>query len=178
MKFNKITDYLWEIPKSGNMNVPGYYSSEKMIDHMIREKAAEQAANVACLPGIVDKSLAMPDVHWGYGFPIGGVAAFDTEKGVISPGGIGYDINCGVRLLRTNLQKKDIAGKIRDAVSGLFADIPSGVGSTGKLNLNTNEVCDVLEKGAAWAVKKGYGDIRDLKYTEEEGTLCGADRPP
>ena len=176
MKLNRITDYLWEIPQAGDMNVPGFiYSSAKMIDHVIREKAAEQAANVACLPGIVDKSLAMPDVHWGYGFPIGGVAAFDIEKGVISPGGIGYDINCGVRLLRTNLQKCDIAGKIRDAVNGLFTNIPSGVGSTGKINLSPDEVCGVLEKGAAWAVKKGYGAARDLKYTEEEGTLKGAD---
>jgi tRNA-splicing ligase RtcB len=146
-----------------------------MIDHVIREKAAEQAANVATLPGIVDKSLAMPDVHWGYGFPIGGVAAFDTEKGVISPGGIGYDINCGVRLLRTNLQKEDIAVKMKEAVAGLFLNVPSGVGSTGKLNLASNEVRDVLEDGAGWAVKMGYGEARDLKYTEEGGALKGAD---
>jgi len=176
MKLNRITDYLWEIPKAGAMNVPGLiYSSEKMIDHVIREKAAEQVANVATLPGIVDKSLAMPDVHWGYGFPIGGVAAFDVDNGVISPGGIGYDINCGVRLLRTNLQKSALTNKIREAVYGLFANIPSGVGSTGKLNLSPDEVCEVLAKGAAWAVKKGYGEARDLQYTEEEGSLKGAD---
>ena len=176
MKLNKITDYLWEIPRTGEMNVPGYiYSSPKMIDHVIREKAAEQAADVACLPGIVDKSLGMPDVHWGYGFPIGGVAAFDVDKGVISPGGIGYDINCGVRLLRTNLHKNEIAGKIQEAVNRLFSHIPSGVGSTGKLNLTADEVRAVLEKGAAWAVKHGYGDARDLTYTEEGGALKGAD---
>ena len=176
MKLKKITDYLWEIPQSGAMLVPGLiYSSEKMIDHVIREKAAQQVADVASLPGIVGKSLAMPDVHWGYGFPIGGVAAFDIDKGVISPGGIGYDINCGVRLLRTNLRKNDIKGKIKEVINELFANIPSGVGSTGKLNLTASEVSAVLEKGAAWAVKKGCGELRDLQYTEEEGTLAGAD---
>ena len=117
----------------------------------------------------------MPDVHWGYGFPIGGVAAFDTEKGVISPGGIGYDINCGVRLLRTNLQKKDITGKIKDLVNSLFAEYSFRRGLDRQAQHYPDEVCGVLEKGALWAVQKGYGDKRDLKYTEEEGALKGAD---
>ncbi|MBN1622706.1 MAG: RtcB family protein [Endomicrobiales bacterium] len=158
------------------MNVPGViYSSAKMIDHVIREKAAQQAANVATLPGILEKSMAMPDVHWGYGFPIGGVAAFDLDKGVISPGGIGYDINCGVRLLRTNLQKENISGKIQSLIAGLFTNIPSGVGSTGKLNLRAREVKDVLEQGAEWALSKGFGEKEDLTHTEETGCLDGAD---
>ncbi len=176
MKLNKVTEYLWEIPRAGNMNVPGFiYSSEKLIENVIAEKAADQVANVAMLPGIVDKSLAMPDIHWGYGFPIGGVAAFDTEKGVISPGGIGYDINCGVRLLRTNLYKSDITDKVKETIAELFLDIPSGVGSTSALNLSQGDMRGVMEKGAAWAVNKGYGEARDLKYTEEEGAMKGAD---
>jgi tRNA-splicing ligase RtcB (3'-phosphate/5'-hydroxy nucleic acid ligase) len=176
MNLKKIDDCRWEIPKSGYMNVPGIiYSSERMIDKVIKEKAAEQVANVACLPGIINKSLAMPDVHWGYGFPIGGVAAFDVDKGVISPGGIGYDINCGVRLLRTSLTKEEIKNKRPDLVNTLFINIPSGVGSTGKLNLTSNEVRQVLEQGASWAVKKGYGEPEDLEHLEEKGTLEGAD---
>ena len=167
MHLNKIDDYRWEIPVSGAMNVPGLiFSSEQMISSVIREKAAEQLENVACLPGIVGRALAMPDIHWGYGFPIGGVAAFDIDKGVISPGGIGYDINCGVRLLRTNLTKKDIEKHIQKLVEQIFFNVPSGVGSTGKLNLNNKEVRSVLENGAAWAVKNGYGSQHDLAHTE------------
>ncbi|MFH1369007.1 MAG: RtcB family protein [Elusimicrobiota bacterium] len=176
MNLIKIDECRWEIPKTGKMRVPGIiYASEQMISHIIGEKAAEQVANVAALPGIIDKAMAMPDIHWGYGFPIGGVAAFDAEEGVISPGGIGYDINCGVRLLRTNLQFKEIEKKVPALVDALFTNIPSGVGSTGKLNLSKDEVMQVLEQGSHWAVKKGFGSPDDLAHTEEEGRMEGAD---
>lgn len=176
MNLKKIDDYRWEVPKTGAMRVPGLiYASEKMIEQIKKEKAVEQVANVAAMPGIVGKSMAMPDVHWGYGFPIGGVAAFDVETGVISPGGIGYDINCGMRLLRTNLAKEDIKDKIQNLITGLFNNVPSGVGSTGKLNLSASEVKDVLEHGAQWAVKRGFGSSQDLRHIEEEGKYKGAD---
>lgn len=176
MNLKKLDNYRWEIPKTGSMNVSGViYTSHDMVDHIIREKAAQQVANVATLPGIIGHAMAMPDIHWGYGFPIGGVAAFDINKGIISPGGIGYDVNCGIRLLRTNLQKNDIDKKVPTLVAGLFSNIPSGVGSTGKLNLRISEVKDVLEQGAGWAVKKGFGTKEDLEHTEERGCLEGAD---
>jgi tRNA-splicing ligase RtcB (3'-phosphate/5'-hydroxy nucleic acid ligase) len=172
----KIDDYRWLIPKTGPMRAEGLiYADEKMLDGIIRDKASGQVGNVACLPGIEGRSLAMPDIHWGYGFPIGGVAAFDISNGVISPGGIGFDINCGVRMLRSNLKKEDISAKLPELISGLFANIPSGVGSTGKINLTKDEVRQVLDKGAKWAVKKGYGNSEDLGHTEEEGCLEGAD---
>lgn len=176
MEIKQIDDYRWEIPKTGAMRVPGeIFASEDLIDRVVREKAAEQVANVATLPGIVGRAMAMPDIHWGYGFPIGGVAAFDAEEGVISPGGIGYDINCGVRLLRTNLFLKDIKDRMEDIVRGLFGNVPSGVGSTGKLNLSPGEVKSVLRDGARWAVSQGFGDPDDLRHIEEEGRLDGAD---
>ncbi|OGS46124.1 MAG: RNA-splicing ligase RtcB [Elusimicrobia bacterium RIFOXYD2_FULL_34_15] len=172
----KVDDYRWKIEKTGSMNVEGLiFASEKMVPSICSDNAHQQVANVAALPGIIGKSFAMPDIHWGYGFPIGGVAAFDINKGVISPGGIGYDINCGVRLLRTNLLKKDIERNIKNLVAGLFNNIPSGVGATGKLNLLANEVKSVLEKGAKWAVEKGFGEKEDLKNIEENGTFKDAD---
>jgi len=172
----KIDNYRWEIEKTGSMKTEGLiYASEKMVSHICGDNAYKQVANVATLPGILGKSLAMPDIHWGYGFPIGGVAAFDINNGVISPGGIGFDINCGVRLLRTNLAKKDIEQHIKKLISGLFSNIPSGVGSTGKLNLSAGEVKNVLEKGAGWAVERGFGEKNELKNTEESGCLNGAD---
>ena len=151
MKLNKITDYLWEIPQSGSMNVPGrIYASDKLMTIMGEDKSPEQVSNVACLPGIVNYSLAMPDIHWGYGFPIGGVAAFDIEKGgVISPGGVGYDINCGVRLMRTNLFVKDIESRLKEILSALFYAVPSGVGSAGAIpKLNPEEEHRLLTQGA------------------------------
>jgi len=172
----KIDDYRWLVPKTGGMLTDGMvYASEKMVNAICRDKANGQVANVAHLPGIYGKSLAMPDIHWGYGFPIGGVAAFDASTGIISPGGIGFDINCGVRLLRTNLRKQDIAGKLPSIIAGLFSNIPSGVGSTGRINLTKDEVRKVLEKGAGWAVRSGYGSEEDLSHTEENGCMEGAD---
>ncbi len=172
----KISDFLWEIPKAGKMRVPArIYATENMLPDILRDNAAEQAANVAWLPGIVNYSFAMPDIHWGYGFPIGGVAAFDVEEGIVSPGGVGYDINCGVRLLRTDLQRKDVEPKLHQVVDALFHNIPSGVGSKGQLKLKPAEEKRVLQLGARWAVTNGYGSEADLDKIEENGTMPGAD---
>jgi len=175
---NKLDDYRWEIPKSykDGMRVPGLiYADESMLPHIREEQALEQVANVAFLPGIVSRSLAMPDIHWGYGFPIGGVAATRVEDGVISPGGVGFDINCGTRLLRTNLTEEEVSPKIEKLVDALYHNVPSGVGSEGKLRLDQREIDKVLVKGARWAVEKGYGEAEDLEVTEEKGSMDGAD---
>ncbi len=174
----KIDDYRWRIPRSFDpgMRVPGViYADENLLKSIRRDQAPLQVANVAHLPGIVKHSLAMPDIHWGYGYPIGGVAAFDMENGVISPGGVGYDINCGTRLLRTNLGLEDVKGRIRQLVDTLFANIPCGVGCKGKIRLSSDEEEEVLVKGAKWAVDKGYGWKEDVEYTEEKGAMPGAD---
>ncbi len=175
---NKIDDFRWELSpdyKSG-MRVPGLlYADEPMISQLGDDQSPEQVANVAFLPGIVGKSLAMPDMHWGYGFPIGGVAATRVSDGVVSPGGVGFDINCGVRLLSTNLTEKDVKPKIEILVSRLFSDIPSGVGSAGRIRLKGNQINSVLRKGARWAIEEGYGEPSDLEFTEENGCMKGAD---
>jgi tRNA-splicing ligase RtcB len=172
----KVDDYRWKIEKTGSMNTEGLiFASEKMVSHICGDNAYKQVQNVAALPGILGKSMAMPDIHWGYGFPIGGVAAFDLKTGIISPGGIGFDINCGVRLIRTNLVKKDVQDRMKQLVSALFINIPSGVGATGKINLSGRDVKRVLEKGAEWAVKTGYGTAADLNHIEETGVLDGSD---
>jgi len=175
----KIDDYRLKIPKSykSQMRVDGViYVDSRLLEKVKEDQAPEQVANVATLPGILKYSMAMPDIHWGYGFPIGGVAGFDTKTGVISPGGVGYDINCGVRLLRTNLFRKDITQDILEKlVRSLFHNIPSGVGSTGKIRISEREVKDVLIKGARWAFEQGYGTKDDLEYTEERGQMQGAD---
>jgi tRNA-splicing ligase RtcB len=174
----KIDDYRWEIPqdyKSG-MKVPGLiYADGKMLDIIREEQSLEQVANVAFLPGIVGRSMAMPDIHWGYGFPIGGVAATRVSDGVISPGGVGYDINCGVRLLRTNLDEDEVRPKIEELINHLFINIPSGVGSKGKIRINIKEIDEVLASGAEWAVKHSYGNHDDLDVTEENGCMKAAD---
>lgn len=175
----KIDDYRWRIPKSykPGMRVPGViYADEKLLKDIRQDRAPEQVANVAFLPGIVKASLAMPDIHWGYGFSIGGVAATDAEQnGVISPGGVGFDINCGVRMLKTNFQYDEIKNKIKDLVYVLFSDIPSGVGSKGDIRVSEREEREILVKGAKWAVEKGYGTQEDLECTEEYGAIQGAD---
>lgn len=175
---NKIDDYRWEIPQNykPGMRVPGLiYADENMLEAIRDDHAPEQVANVAFLPGIVGRSLAMPDIHLGYGFAIGGVAATRLEDGVISPGGVGYDINCGVRLLRTNLTEKEVKPKIKELVNELFNSVPSGLGSEGKIRLSEREMDEVLVKGAKWAVEHGFGTPRDLEVTEEGGCLKGAD---
>jgi tRNA-splicing ligase RtcB len=174
----KIDDYRWEIPREyrSGMRVPGLiYASEDMLDSIREEQAAEQVVNVAFLPGIVGHSLAMPDIHWGYGFPIGGVAATRVEDGVVSPGGVGYDINCGVRLLRTNMREDEVRPKMEELLSALFTQIPSGLGSTGKIKVGKKEMDDILTAGARCAVKRGFGTDDDLDVTEEGGCLKGAD---
>lgn len=175
----KIDEYRWRIPRSykPGMRVPGLiYADEKLLKDIYKDKALEQVANVAFLPGIVNASLAMPDIHWGYGFPIGGVAATDIEEGgVVSPGGVGFDINCGIRLVRTNLQYEDIKDKLDNLVYALFSDVPAGVGSKGNIRVNPEEEREILVKGAKWAVQKGYGTQDDLDCTEENGAIAGAD---
>lgn len=172
----KIDKYRWEVPKTGAMRVPGIiYATESMLAGSSQNEPLKQVANVATLPGILRASLAMPDMHWGYGFPIGGVAAFDWESGVISPGGVGYDINCGVRLATTSLIENDIRPKLKELVDALFRDIPSGVGSTGPIKLSIPEVKKVLKNGSRWAVSQGLGDASDLDFTEEGGCMENAD---
>ncbi len=170
------TKYIIDIGTIPRMNVPGViYASDKMIPKILLDKSPIQVANVATLPGILKASMAMPDIHWGYGFPIGGVAAFDIEKGVISPGGVGYDINCGVRLLRTNFKKEEIENKIDEILNKLFANIPSGVGSSGKLRLRFEDLDNLMVKGVRWAIEKGYGRPEDIETIEENGSMKGAD---
>ena len=175
---NKIDDYRYEIPKSykKGMNTSGLiFADEKMIEQVKQGDAAEQVANVATIPGLLGKSMAMPDIHWGYGFPIGGVAATDFDEGVLSPGGVGFDINCGVRLVKTNLVHDDVQSKIRALVDSMFENVPSGLGSKGKIRLKGNQIEDVMNLGAEWAVENGYGWESDLKHTEEEGRMKNAD---
>ncbi len=174
---NRIDDYRWEIPRSykAGMRVPGLiYADQAMLALIREEQAPEQVANVAFLPGIIGRSMAMPDIHWGYGFPIGGVAATSIKDGVVSPGGVGYDINCGVRLLRTNLTEAEVKPRISALVNALFNHVPSGLGSEGKIRLSDRDLRDVLEKGAQWAVSHGYGLSDDLEVTEEGGAMKGA----
>ncbi len=177
-ELKKIDDFRYKIPRSykAGMKTDGLiYASEKMLSQITSDNAPEQVANVATLPGIVGCAMAMPDIHWGYGFPIGGVAAFDIEEGIISPGGVGYDINCGVRLLRTNLTDDDVRDKIKQLVHQIFNNVPSGVGSKGKIRINENEVKDVLKGGAQWALQKGFGWKEDVDHIEARGALPGAD---
>jgi tRNA-splicing ligase RtcB len=173
----KVDDYRWKIPEDykAGMRVPGLiYASKEMLESMCEEQTLEQVANVASLPGIVGYSFAMPDIHWGYGFPIGGVAAMDVRDGVISPGGVGYDINCGVRLLSTNLNEPEVRPRIKELINELFANVPSGLGSEGKIKVGQKEMEQVMIEGARWAVKRGLGYEEDLDVTEENGCLAGA----
>ena len=174
----KVGEHRWLIPKDYKscMRTDGLiYASERLLAGIRCDQAPEQVANVACLPGIQGKSLAMPDIHWGYGFPIGGVAAMSYEDGVVSPGGVGYDINCGVRMLRTDLEKEDVEPKIPELVNALFHDVPSGVGSEGKIRLKDPELKQVMHKGGKWAVEQGFGWAEDVEVTEEQGMLSMAD---
>ncbi len=158
------------------MRVPArIYATGTMIDAIRNDNAPVQAANVAHLPGIVKYSLAMPDIHWGYGFPIGGVAAFDLNDGVVSPGGVGYDINCGVRLMASRLSRSQIQPKLRSLVNSLFRHVPTGVGARGELRVSHSVERQVLKDGAVWAVNNGYGSEDDLEYIEENGRMTGGD---
>ncbi|GIW40673.1 MAG: RNA-splicing ligase RtcB [Candidatus Binatia bacterium] len=173
----RVGKVVWEIPKSGGMRVPGrIYATEKLLRDIEKDESLRQVVNVAHLPGIVGYSLAMPDIHLGYGFPIGGVAAVDLEEGVISPGGVGYDINCGVRLVATSLRFEEIQPRLERLADALFEAIPCGVGSEGAIpKLSVSDEKRLIERGAAWAVERGYGTPDDLEHTEEGGCLAGAD---
>jgi len=176
MNIKQIDQYRWEVPKTGAMRVPGIvYATESMLKGSQQNEPLKQVANVATLPGIVKASLAMPDMHWGYGFPIGGVAAFDWESGIISPGGVGYDINCGVRLATTALVEKEIRPKLENLVNAIFQGIPAGVGSKGDIKLSVKEVKKVLRTGSGWAVRQGLGEKVDLEHTEDGGCMENAD---
>ncbi len=174
---NRRADGVWEIPvtyRSG-MRVPGrIYATERLVEEM-DIGVFEQTVNVACLPGIVEAAFCMPDGHRGYGFPIGGVAAFDTKEGVISPGGIGFDINCGMRLVRTNLVRGEVAPRVEELVDALFERVPVGVGGTGSLKLTREEYFELLRDGMVWALRCGYATEEDLGRTEDGGRADGAD---
>jgi len=174
----RITDYLYEIPKEyrEDMRVPArIYADEKLLEATFRDRSLEQLVNTATLPGIVGYALAMPDIHQGYGFTIGGVAATRYPSGVISPGGVGYDINCGVRLLISDLEVEEVKPHISTLISALYRNVPSGVGEKGGIRLSPSQMDQVLEKGAAWAVKQGYGTQEDLERIEERGAMAGAE---
>jgi tRNA-splicing ligase RtcB len=178
IRVERVNGYLWEIPRFGGMRVPGrIYASGPIFEQIRDEGGLQQVVNVAHLPGIVGYSLAMPDIHWGYGFPIGGVAATDpADGGVISPGGVGYDINCGVRLAMTGFQAEDVIPRIREIVAAFFRLIPCGVGSSDAVQkAGPKEMKSLMVKGARWAVERGYGKASDLDFIEEGGCLEGAD---
>jgi len=174
----RLSDHVWKIPtdyKPG-MRVPGIvYASEELLLKAQEDKALEQVVNVAFLPGIISASYAAPDIHWGYGFPIGGVAATDLDEGVISPGGVGFDINCGVRLLRSDLVAKEHVRSIEKLMYEIARNVPKGVGSRGKIRLKRKEMAKMMTQGVAWAIKNGYGWPDDAERVEESGTLAGAD---
>lgn len=176
--FIKLDECRWLIPKGtrpGMLTDGLIYATEDMLPDISEDRAHEQVANVACLPGIVGRSMAMPDIHWGYGFPIGGVAATDAASGVISPGGVGYDINCGVRILRTSLTAGEVRPRIQDLVNELFRAVPAGVGGKGGLELKPADLRKVLADGAGWAVANGYGISDDLAACEDGGRIAAAD---
>lgn len=177
MTVNRITDEIWEIPsseKSGMLVPARIYASRAILESMDRG-VFDQVTNVACLPGISRYALCMPDGHWGYGFPIGGVAAFHVEDGIISPGGVGYDINCGMRLIRTDLTLADVQPKLERLLTELFRKVPAGVGAGGFVRLNRQEFASVMTQGARWCIQQSYGWDRDLARIEEGGCLAGAD---
>jgi len=178
MQLIALDEYRFRIPRDERRGMRTdviIYASKELIDQIRKDQSLEQAMNVATLPGIVGYSLAMPDIHQGYGFPIGGVAATDIQSGVVSPGGVGFDINCGVRLVRTNLTQDEVRPRLREVVNQLFRDIPCGTGSEGPIRLSNAQLDQVLVEGARWAVRQGYGVERDAEFAEEGGCLPGAD---
>ena len=173
----KITDYLYEIPQSfrEDMRVPArIYTSEKMLDDVFQDKSLEQLVNMTTFPGIVRYALAMPDIHEGYGFPIGGAAAVKISDGVISPGGVGYDINCGVRVLASEISYKEAKPHLVNLMDKIFRQVPSGTGKGGEVKLGKEAMSNVLERGVPWAVEKGFGNSEDIEVCEEEGSMKGA----
>ena len=176
IELERIDDFRYRIPRRGAMRVPGLiFASRELMADIRHDRSTEQVVNVAHLPGIIGHSIAMPDIHWGYGFPIGGVAAFDADEGVLSPGGVGYDINCGVRLLASRLDRRALDGRLPQLASALHRAIPSGVGSKSHRRLTAAELDRVLVRGAGWAVAEGYGRAEDLENAEERGNIEGAE---
>jgi tRNA-splicing ligase RtcB len=178
MQLEKIDDYRWLIPrtaKPGMLTDTVVYASERLLEAIRRDQSLDQAANVAMMPGIVGRALAMPDIHQGYGFPIGGVAAMDEHHGVVSPGGVGFDINCGVRLLSSNLTVSEVRPKLRELVHQLFRDIPSGTGQSSRIGASTTDLNRIMEKGPKWAIERDIGSESDLDNTEDRGCIAGAD---
>jgi tRNA-splicing ligase RtcB len=174
-RLERVGECAWRFAPQGAMRAPVVlYATRELLERM-DDKVLEQASNVATLPGIVGASYAMPDAHWGYGFPIGGVAAFDPDEGVVSAGGVGFDISCGVRCLLTSLREEEVRARQKELADALFAKIPAGVGSTGRLRLSGREMDAMLAGGARWAVEKGHGDPRDLERVEERGSMAGAE---
>jgi len=170
----KIADNVWELKKEGKMNVPGIvFASDVLMDKIKNDKTLEQVRNVACLPGIIEKSIALADAHQGYGFSIGGVAAFDLDKGIISPGGVGYDINCGVRLLSSGLDKKEFLKKRKEVLDEIYKNVPAGVGEKSDFRLGDKEINEVLNSGVGWALGKGYANEDDREKIEDRGCLTG-----
>ena len=173
----KLNDYEWELPKNvrDKMNVKAKIIANKFIIDSVEDEAVNQLTNVACLPGIIEPVIGLADMHWGYGLPMGAVSAFDTEKGIISAGLCGFDINCGVNSIKTNLTFKEIKPKLKELVPALFNSIPCGVGSKGKLKLEPKQLDKVLLNGVNWAIENGYGTKDDAKHLEENGSMKGAD---
>lgn len=175
-QIEQLDAYRWRLPKTDCMNADGLvYADEELFKDLRNDAALAQVANVACLPGIVGASMAMPDCHYGYGFPIGGVAAFDAEEGIISPGGVGYDINCGVRLIRSDLTVAEVRAHLQNLASAINAAIPAGAGEKGPLRLSSDQLSEVLVQGPSWVVKQGYGVPEDIEHTEDGGQIPGAD---
>src|SRR4030042_5637693 len=174
---NKISDFVWEIPKSfrADMRVPArIYADQNLLEKVFDDRSLEQLINVATLPGIINYALAMPDMHEGYGFPIGGVAGFEAKEGIISPGGVGYDINCGGRVLRSDLNFGEIQPHIVALMNQIQRDVPSGVGRGGGVKLSEESMKKVLEEGGRCIIEKGYGQKEDIEYCEERGMMAGA----
>jgi len=172
----RLGEYVWRLPQTGDMRVPGVvYADRSLFDQSGHDEALQQVVNVATLPGIVKASIAMPDIHWGYGFPIGGVAAMDDVDGVVSPGGVGFDINCGVRLVRTGLRVDDVRPRLPELMHELMRRVPQGTGARGALRLSPSELRRLIEQGVPYLAERGLATERDLEHTEEGGRLDGAD---
>jgi tRNA-splicing ligase RtcB len=172
----QLDDFRWQFPREGAMRVPGVaFADRPLLERMLADKTPDQIKNAACMPGILEASIAMPDAHWGYGLPVGGVVAFDPDEGVVSPGAVGYDIGCGVRLMRSRLTRAELAPRIEQLADALHRHVPCGVGSSGAVSVAKNELDDVLRRGAAWAVGRGLGWASDLEHCEEGGVLADAD---
>ncbi|MCK4545709.1 RtcB family protein [candidate division WOR-3 bacterium] len=169
-----ISKNIWQIPREGKMRVPAFIVASDKIAKHIELGAIEQLKNVATLPGIVKGAFAMPDIHQGYGFPIGGVAAFDIDNGIVSPGGVGYDINCGVRMLTSNITYNEIKPFLNKILSHIYSSVPCGIGSKGKINVSRKDLKEILENGVNWAIKSGFGKKEDIESIEDRGKINGA----